>query len=138
MIYLFNGKKVKLSKVRLFRKNFDINSDSWFDYDNYFGELIVVDTGSGYKELLTGTRIPVASFIDESDYHQGVWEHIPCGAVLAQEDRNELTEDEIVLYIRLNEINGFSDRLYLFIQEAKKARFEHFKAKLAEKIRIRK
>lgn len=138
MMYQYNGRKIKLSKVRLFRRNYNSDSDSCFDYDNYFGELIVYEVVSGYRELLTGTKIPVVNFIDERDYHQGIWEHVPCGPILAEEDQGVLTESEVMSYINNNDINGFADRLFLFNSEAKKASFEHFKDKLSQKIRIRK
>ena len=138
MIYNYNGKKLKLVKVRLYRKNYNRDSDSCLDYDNYFGDIIVADMGGTYKEILTGTHIPVVSYIDERDYHQGIWEHVPHGSFIAEEVHDLLSEEEIVLYIRYNEINGFSDRLYGFCKDARAAAFQHFKGKLTQKIRIRK
>jgi hypothetical protein len=138
MLYYVDNAVYKFNRVKLYRRNFDKNSNSCFDEDHCFGEIIVVETAFGARELLTGTHIKCAKFIDESDYGQGVWENVPNSACIGQYVDEELTESDIVLYIKTHQYLGFEERLNDFIYQSRMACIQHKVDSVKKLLRIKK
>lgn len=95
-----------------------------------FGEIIVVKTGLGYKELITGIIIPrLYTFYPNpeelSPYYAGTKD--PYHAVYAS--RPGVTTEEIDKYIEENNNEVFKNRLISFINDAKAVKKQQKRSK---------